>query len=167
MVFGRKRTTISNKKRNPDAYKWKTDEHVLEEGQKQAQEIVITADNLPQQSRITPDIAVAKAIENLTNTEILMLITNIPSSDDMEYLKTMWNIWLNFGNKKDDKGKFEKLLDGTIEFEWAKNEVYTHLMMLCSINGWKAEQLVTIARQPQLQPEEKHKFLGWLRGDRG
>lgn len=92
----------------------------------------------------TPDMAVASAIEKLTNPETIQFLANI---------------------EKREIARYSLLLSIAQDFEltWLKTFVISELKLTCSIKGKRAEQLVAITRQPEIFAQDTG-ILSKIRG---
>jgi hypothetical protein len=84
--------------------------------------------------------AVAKGIANLTEDEKLEFITMITMGEDEE-LSTMLTIAADY------------------ELAWLEDWVIDKLKLRCSVNGWRANQIVSIAAEKRKE-EGRFGFLG-------
>lgn len=83
----------------------------------------------------TPDMAVASAIDKLTDPRTVEFLANIDKRDISRY-----SLLLSIA---DD-----------FELEWLKTFVISELKLTCSIEGKRAEQLVAITRQPDILAQD-------------
>lgn len=82
----------------------------------------------------THDLAVAQAIAKLTSKDVIELLANIDRRD-IPRLALLLSIADDF------------------KLSWLKTYIISELALTCSIEGRRAEQIVTVSRQPDIVPE--------------
>jgi hypothetical protein len=104
----------------------------------------------------SPDIAIAQAIQKLTDRELSIEMLSCIEESDVPRL----NLLLSIGQ------------DSSLKVQFVEEYAHRELRLMCSTKqkkhaGIRSEQIVEVAKQPPMMAQQDGGFLGKLFGNRG